>query len=146
MLEEAMTKAKQACEQFLSSTYHTREERLTAFEGVLKAANTALLATVFTAHLMRADRSMLEIYSGHKNHGAYRQVLKVSLGRDGRLVREDFITCSEGCHVYKAQHGDMTLRMFVELGLPTEDVVKNIMAFLEDPNSTLNNLGNGVLN
>jgi hypothetical protein len=146
MLEEAMTKAKQACEQYLASTYHTKEERISAFEGVLKAANTALLATVFAAHLMKSESPMLEIYSGHKSHGLYKQVLKVSLGRDGRLVREDFITCAEGCHVYKAQHGDMTLKMFAELGLPTEDVVKNIMTFLEDPSSTLNNLGNGVMN
>jgi hypothetical protein len=146
MLEEAMAKAKQACEQYLAASFHTKEDRVAAFEGVLKAANTALLATVFTAHLMKSESPMLEIYNGHKRHGLYKQVLKVSLGRDGRMVREDYITCAEGCHVYKAQHGDLTMKTFVELGLPTEDVVKNIMTFLEDPNSTLNNLGNGVMN
>lgn len=146
MLEEAVNKAKQACEQYLASTHDTKEARLSAFDEVLKTANAALVATVFTAHLMKSGNAMLEIYNGHKNHGMYKQVLKISLGRDGRLVREDFVTCTEGCHVYRAHHNEMTKEALLEMNLPMEKIVENIMTFLNDPNSSLGNLGSSVKN
>lgn len=145
MVERALERAKTECQKFLDSSFPGPHERMNAFMAVLKEANSAIVATSLQASLDKRGLA-LEIYNGHMNHGVARQVVKVSLGQNGQLIREDLITCQDGCHTFAAKTSRTTLDSVVKDGISLKTMAENIMRFLSDPSLSMSVVSKGLKN
>jgi hypothetical protein len=134
MLDNALEKARAACAAYLRDAPKTDDAVKTAIEPVLKAAATALAA----ANLAMASKKVaLEIYSGHRdapNGVDIRQTVRISLNADGKLIKEDKVSCKDGCHILGHQSYFVDVDGLVKNGLPMTAMVQNLNKFFDDPN------------
>lgn len=146
LTDEVITRAKQECEEYMAHEPHSVEETPTALGPVLKTVNAVLVGTRLMMGMSKKGPIALELFVAKKELPEITHRFKISLLQDGSLVREDHITCSEGCHELGGSIAPITIENVLKMGVTGKDLVLNAQRFLEDPHRTFQRLTDGVKN
>lgn len=147
LMDDQVAKAKSECEKFLGMLFHSKAEETAALEGVLEATKKVLAAANLTTGMAKHESVALEVYRAHRDASEICQVVKISLTQNGKMVKEDFITCCPDlCTVLARQAYNVEPKDVVQSELNVKRLVQNIRAFLDDPSSSLTNLSSSVKN
>lgn len=145
MLEEVLNDVQAECKKFFAETHASSASAVEALKPIFKAANRAIAAAGLTTGASMHGLA-LEIYSGHKDSGPFRQVLKIILGSDGRLLVEQRVTCTDGCHTYAAHIQEIKHEDLGHFGVSPKELVQNIMGSLKDASTSVSALGRSQRN
>lgn len=147
MLDEMVKKAKTECQRFLASPHATKTAMAAALTPVLSSVKMVLSATNLTTGMAKHEGVALEIYRAHREANDVTQVVKVSLTQDGKLMKEDLITCCPKlCNVLAKQAYEVEVLPLLESGIDARKMVECISAFLNDHTLSMMNLGSGLKN
>lgn len=147
MLDEMVKKAKTECQRFLASPHATKAATATALTPVLTSVKMVLSATNLATGMAKREGVALEIYRAHREVNEITQVVKVSITQDGKLLKEDLITCCPKlCNVMAKQAYEVEIAPLLESGVDAKKMVECISAFLNDHTLSMMNLGSGLKN
>jgi hypothetical protein len=135
-IDNAMESAKAACLRYLTEDHGTLEAEKKAIVPVIDATKKVLASAGFA---MAVKRFALDIYRGHRNADGglnMRQVTRITLLSDGKLVKEDLITSLDGEQLLGRQVYAVEIGAVLDSGIPAKALVSSIQQFLDDPNYT----------
>lgn len=136
LIDAAVESAKAACLRYMDENPDTLAAEKTAIVPVIDAAKKVLASAGFT---MAVKRFALDIYRGYRdadNGMNMRQVTRITLLSDGKLVKEDAITSLDGQHLFGKQAYNVEIGAVLDSGIPAKALVDSIKKFLDDPNYT----------
>lgn len=146
-LDDAVLKAKEECVRFLSSPHNTRKAEAEALTPVLVSMRMVLSATNLATGMGKKDGVALEIYKAHREAMNLCQIVKVSITQNGKLVKEDTITCCpKACSVIASQVYEVEAEALIVSGVDSKTLVTNMHTFLNDPTSSMMSLGSSMKN
>jgi hypothetical protein len=147
MLDEMVLKAKTECQRFLASPHETKTATAAALTPVISSVKMVLSATNLATGMAKREGVALEVYRAHREMNDVTQVVKVSLTQDGKLLKEDIITCCpKQCNVLAKQAYEVEVIPLLESGIDARKMVECISAFLNDHTLSMVNLGSGLKN
>lgn len=146
LVSVAVSEAREECSKFLSASYSSSEKSREAFQPVMKAVQRVIVATNLNAGLSKSDAAVLEVYHKYREIETVRQDIKVNITQDGAFIKEDSITCPEGCHILAKQVYKVSLEELEKYGVGTRDLASGIRKFLDDPDLGLPSLASTMLN
>jgi hypothetical protein len=146
MIDDAVAKARLECDQFLATASRAGKDTETAFNSLLKNVERVLAATYLSSTRGRKDAMALEIYKAHREAGPMRQETRISILQKGGMIKEDKVTCPEGCHVFATQTYKVSTEEIMKAGIPVKMLAQGISEFLRDPNLSMNELAGPLKN
>ena len=146
MIDDAVAKARIECDQFLATASKAGKDTETAFDSLLKNMERVLAATFLSSSRGSRAAMALEIYKAHRDAGPMRQETRISILQKGGMIKEDKVTCLEGCHTYAEQTYKVSTQEIMKAGIPVKMLAQGISDFLKDPNLSMNELAGPLKN
>lgn len=146
LIDDVVAQAKVECEKFLAPNAMTDKERGAAFSSLLHTVERVLAAANMSVAMFSSPSVALEIYKAHREYGPLRQEVRISVLQKGGMVKEDKVTCPDGCHVYASQIYKVSVEEVMKAGIPVTLLAKGIADFLKDPNKSMLNLTGSLKN
>jgi len=146
-LDDAVQKAKNECQSYLSSPHNTKASKIEGMQKVLESVKMVLSAANLATGMKKQEGVALEIYRAHREVRNICQVVKISISQDGTMMKEDYITCCPKlCTIIATQTYKVELDALLDAGVDSKEMVKNIDTFLGDPMLSMMNLGSSMKN